>query len=338
MTDELRNELRKKLIARKLQQRRESSVNQVAAFGGGVNEALIDIAGFPVDVVNKGLSLIGLGSATPVGGSEQLKGLARSAGLVKDANVPETAGERAGRVVGASLPMFGAVGAIARTKATGGLLAPMVESFRQAPRANAAIEAVSAGGAAIGGEIGRNLGEEPELYKQIIGEIVGGIAAPSTVRIASHLPVIKIIDRVTRPLRPGAQKMIAGQMLEDVTGDRALALAKAREFNALPGTKFTLAEKINDQNLISLEQAVAKKVPGLQDDMLRNRAQTNKVIGDALKNFTGNVSGVDTKSATVQAFHSLKLRLKNAMNARMAGAVSRMQEQVRPTRDKQNHK
>lgn len=332
MTDELRNELRKKLIARKLQRRQEENMNQAAAFGGGVNQTLIDIAGFPVDIVNKGLQLIGAGSDRPVGGTRQLTDIARKAGLVKAEGLPETAGERAGRVVGASLPMFGLVGGLAKAGKSGGILAPMVEQFAAAPRATTAVEAVSAAGAAVGGEIGRQIGDEPELYKQIIGEIVGGITAPSVLRLSSKLPMAQIANRVTQPFRKGAQKKLASQILEEASGDRALSLSKAADFQALPGTRFTLAEKMDDANLIALEQAVAKKIPALQDEMLQNKARTNEAISKALTGFTGRVNGIDTKSAAVKAFHNVKTRLTNAMNARMAGAVSKMQEQIRRLR------
>jgi len=323
--DDLALDLAAKRLAK---QRVAKSLDPRSSFGTGVNKALIDIAGFPVDVANKGLNLIGLGSDRPIGGSEQLTGLAEKAGLVNAPDLPVTGYERAGRVVGASLPGFGAVGTAARMGKSGGIFAPMVESFAAKPRTTAAIEAVSAGGAAVGGEIGRSLAEDNEEIGQVVGEIIGGITAPTTVMVATKLPMVKLVDQATRPLRKGAQKKLAGSVLEDATGDRALTMAKDPGFIPLEGTKFTLGEKLNDQSLITLEQAVAKKIPALADDMVKNRAATNKAISTSLDNFTGSVSGVDTKSRTLQLFQSVKSRLKNAMNARMAGAVKRAQDKV----------
>jgi hypothetical protein len=344
MSDALESEALDIAVRRIAKKRMAANANPASSFGTGVNKALIDIVGFPVDAANAGLNLIGMGSETPIGGSKQLTGLAEKAGLVNEAGRPVTGFERAGRVVGASLPGFGVVGAAARARkgaglaietvkgarsATkpGGIFSPMVESFAAAPRTTAAIEAVSAGGAAVGGEIGRAVGDDSEVG-QIIGEIVGGIAAPTTALVATKLPMVKLIGQATRPLRPKAQKKLAAGVLEDATGDRALTLAKDPGFEPLEGTKFTLGEKLNDQNLITLEQSVAKKIPGLADDMIKNRAQTNKAISDSLNNFSGSVAGVDTKDRTVQLFQATKSRLKNAMNARMAGAVKLAQDKV----------
>ena len=328
MSDDLKNQALAIAARRIAEKRMAANANPVSSFNTGANKALIDVVGFPVDVANAGLNLVGLGSERPVGGSKHLTGLAERAGLVNEEGFPQTGFERAGRVVGASLPGFGAVGTAARMGKTGGIFAPMVESFAAAPRATTAIEAVSAGGAAVGGEIGRSLAEDNEEVGQIIGEIVGGISAPATAMIASKVPMVRLIDQATRPLRKNAQQKLAGGILQDATGDRALTLAKDPGFTPLEGTKFTLGEKLNDQNLITLEQAVAKKIPGLADDMVKNRTQTNRAIADSLNNFSGNVTGVDTRDRTVQLFHSVKARLKNAMNARMSGAVRLTQEKV----------
>jgi len=343
-------DLENALLNRALQRRREKrQIDQspAPAFAGGVNQALIDIIGFPVDIVNKGLGLIGLDTDKPFLGGEQVTGLAREAGFVKGEGLPETGAERAGRVLGSALPGFGAIGTAARVAAPAkGMLSPLIaratpsgaqfkpglqiaESFARAPRATSIIEGVSVGGAAIGGEVGRQIAEDSPEIGQLVGEIVGGIAAPTSLAVASKLPMIRLADRITQPLRPKGQKKLAGEILEEATGDRQLTLAKKPQFEPLPGTKFTLAEKIDDQNLITLEQAVASKIPSLADDMVRNKAETNKVISSALKNFTGPAPGIDTKDRTLQTFQSVSQRLKNAMKMRMVGAVKKAEDKVR---------
>ena len=233
MSDELKNQALAIAAKRIAEKRMAATANPASSFGTGVNKAVLDVVGFPMDVANAALNLIGLGSDLPVkGGSQHLTRLASEAGLVNSPERPVTGMERAGRVVGASLPGFGAIGAAAKARqgaglaietvkgvrtATkpGGIFTPMVESFAAAPRSAAAIEAVSAGGAAVGGEIGYQLAEENEEVGQIIGEIVGGITAPATAVIATKLPMIKMVDQATRPLRKGAQKKLAGKVLED---------------------------------------------------------------------------------------------------------------------------
>ena len=322
------------VAARRIAQKRmAANANPVSSFNTGVNKTLISIAGFPMDVANGALNLIGLGSELPVkGGSEHLTRLAEEAGLVNEPGRPVTGFERGGIVVGASLPGFGAVGTAARLGRTGGIFRPMVESFKAAPGKTAVIETVSAGGAATVGEAGRQLAEGNEEIGQVIGEIIGGISTPSVLMIATKLPMVKLVEKITRPLRPKSQKKIVGGILEEATGDRTLALAKKPEFIPLEGTKFTLGEKLSDQNLITLEQAVAKKVPALADDMVKNRIETNRAIFKALNE--GQVPGVDTKDRTVQLFQSIKSRLKTAMDARMAGAIKRTQDRVNLLRAK----
>ena len=79
MSDDLKNQALAIAARRIAEKRMAANANPVSSFNTGANKALIDVVGFPVDVANAGLNLVGLGSERPVGGSKHLTGLAERA-------------------------------------------------------------------------------------------------------------------------------------------------------------------------------------------------------------------------------------------------------------------
>ncbi len=325
--EERRLNLKRELVRRRLAERQKAAIPAPVQFAGGFNETLANIAGFPVDVANKALGLVGLGVERPIGGSQQLTELGREVGAIEPEGLPETGFQRAGQITAASLPAFGAVGTAARLGRTGGFFQPIVESFRQAPRAFTAQEAASVAGAATLGEVGRAATGDSDAG-QVIGEIMGGITAPAALAVAAKAPTLNIIREATRPFRKGASKQTAAQVVQGVVPDPGRTIVRSDDFQDIPGTAFTLGQKAGSDRLITLEKAVSRKVPELAEDMLQNEAQTNRALRSALNSFGERNPGQTRITATQEFFEGQKARVKNALNARMAGAVKSMRERI----------
>ena len=174
--------------------RRNKGGRLASSFAAGTYDGLAAVVGAPVDLVNSALSRIGLGSDRPVGGSDQLKDLARriSPRTVRHvfgpgrsetdrlgATASERVASRVGEEVGAGAGMFGALGAIARAgPATSAAGRALVNPIRNAPGSVAASEVASSVGA------GAAAGAAREAGADTFGELGAGFfgaAAPAAV-------------------------------------------------------------------------------------------------------------------------------------------------------------
>jgi hypothetical protein len=84
--------------------------------GTGTSEGIANMAGFPVDMVTKGLNYLGAGIEKPFGGSESIKGLLDP--FMSDVD-PQTAGQRIGRRVGQDVGAGAVAGPLAGIKSAG---------------------------------------------------------------------------------------------------------------------------------------------------------------------------------------------------------------------------
>jgi hypothetical protein len=99
--------------------RAAASTNLVEQVGTGTSEGIANMAGFPVDMVTKGLNLIpGVDIQKPVGGSESLQGLLDP--FMSDVG-PQTAGQRIGRRVGQDVGAGAVAGPLAGVGSVGGM-------------------------------------------------------------------------------------------------------------------------------------------------------------------------------------------------------------------------
>lgn len=290
--------------------------NPIADFGSGANETLIAVAGYPVDLTNKLMGIVGLGSEEPIGGSAWMSRIAQESRLINSPELPENGPERFGKIFASAVPGIGVVGGLARASS---LAVPILQGFRNAPKTFAALEAVSAAGAGIGGEIGRTKNEVGE----IIGQILGGVSSPYIVTTLGKFPTFRLLRRASRPFTKGGAKQSGAEVVQRGVNDRQLTVSLAEQADILPEARKTmsLGAQAGSSRLIALEKAVAKKLPELSDDMARNEAETNIAVKKALES-RGDIDN------TVSFFETQRMRVKNALNARMAAAVQKMDESI----------
>jgi hypothetical protein len=159
---------------------------------GAFNEGLADVAGFPVDLVNGGLNLLGLPvSDRPVLGSEWIRdGLHRAGiGQFDDRFTPRSGLERytqaAARGVGQAVVPFGGMTAAAgRSVAQGASAATRASAARSAAR-NLLADAARRPGVAAAAELGAGVGSGTggqvaadyapgNRWAQMAGQMIGG--------------------------------------------------------------------------------------------------------------------------------------------------------------------
>ena len=302
----------RRLAAQELaQEELSSSRNPISDFGSGVNKTLLSVATFVPDLSSKLMGLVT--GQEPYDFNQKAEEIAGDIGLVNQ-GMPESRAERVGKIAGTAIPGIGAIGGLAKASS---LTAPILQGFRAAPKTFATTEAVSAIGSGIGGEIGREQGETQEL----IGQVVGGIAAPYTLSTLAKMPTFRLLRKASKPFTKTGAKDVAGGVVQKGVKDKALTVNLANEANLLPGEKLTLGGKAGSSRLLSLEKAVARKLPEIADEMSKNEAETNRVIRNALK------TGGDIDN-TVMFFEAQKFRVENALRARMAGAVKKANKSI----------
>jgi hypothetical protein len=206
----------------------------------GANEGVAGALGTPVDLINAGLSEIGIGSEYPIGGSQSMKDLFQllSGGNAISDVPPQTTGQqilrRTTQEVGGAVPLALGMAVAAPQRAISAaptilnagrnVLADIGTAYRAAPGKFAASEAAAAaGGGAAAGTTSLAFPDNAtaETIAQLVGSLGGGLAANTVERLTTKTQ--------KGPLTPEALKSAAGDLFDDV-----------RQANmAFPSTSFT---------------------------------------------------------------------------------------------------
>ena len=193
----------------------------------GVNEGIAGALGTPIDLLNKGLGMVGMSSDYPVGGSQSLKDLfqAMTGGTAISDVPPQTTAQkiarRGGQEVGSALPMAATMAVSAPTAVANAapsvlnagrqLWSDVGTAFRDAPGKFMANEAAAAaGGGAAAGAVEQAFPDNPtaETIAQLVGGLGGSLAANTVERLATRLP--------KGPQSVADLKAAAGDLFDDV--------------------------------------------------------------------------------------------------------------------------
>lgn len=293
----------------------------VRNFGEGANVGIAQTFGAPVDLVNKGLSYIGLGSDTPVGGSQWLQN------RMEDVNIPASevrgAAGQVGQVVGASTAALPAiVGPFLRgaTSVQMGAQAPATSLVRgigesaagtalRNPGRFMAAETGLATAAGFGGVAAENaMPDVPNA--RTYGELAGGLAPAGLVGLTSAatrvMPGVNAGRNIVSSLTPGGGRRRAVDRLrgtfddpENVTTWRPDVLEEAR---------LTPAQATESPRTLSLERSVMDATDELRtarDGQLRD---LNETVNKA---FT--LSPDSTDATTQYLRNTIEQRINNAV-------------------------
>lgn len=296
--------------------------------GGGFLRGVANIVGLPADAANKLAEVSGLGdvlgaSPDPIGGSQSIqRGIASLGGPQPGEELPAPGVARVGEEVGAASVPFGIVGGIARTARKGNMIIrPILESFRQAPKTTAAVEAGSAVGAGAGAAIAQGVAPESP-GAEIVGQLLGGFASPIAVTSRS-IPGISGVRRVAGAFTPGGARRGATERLTNIVEDPEAAAA------ALAGPRrgvgeLTPAQETGDQGLLRVERALMAKDPEIEDRVLAARAATREAAEDAAQEV-----GSDVPIDRARDFFEDRLeRLNQAIGLRASQALESAQRRA----------
>lgn len=281
-------------------------------FFGGFNQGLAQVAGAPVDLVNAGLNVVGLGTERPFLGSrmlmEGMQGVRDVAADVGNQVAPGTfteapdplaaggmfargpdtaAGElvnRIGREVGASsLPAAGILAAargVPVTRAAPTLSQTFLDPIRRTP------------GRALGGETAAAVGAGTGAYiaseavpgspaAEMLGQIAGGFA-PTVLANTPTALAGRAAAVVRSRVSDEAQREAARGVVRDFMGERLTTQARegmqegARLAEEIPGFSPSLAERTGSPGLVRKQEELEGRMAGTELDAATARRLANE--------------------------------------------------------------
>lgn len=267
------------------------------ATASGFNRGVARTLGAPVDLVNAGLSAVGLGSDRPVGGSDFLIDQMQDVGIGRDVRPAVRPFQVAGEVAGAGASMAAVPLAAARvpaaagqalaTPSTTGAVRTIVDTAARNPGRFAATELSATGGAAVGG--GAAAAAFPgNNVAQVAGEIAGGVTSPTAIvtRVAGRIS--DDFRRGFQTLTPAGQEAAAGREIRGLltrsgedADDVAATLAGGSEFG------LTSAAASESPTLLALERSLITKDPQasniLREQYEAARGNLNETLAAAVR-------------------------------------------------------
>lgn len=329
-------------ISARHNRRRSTDIQKASAAAKGFNVgALSDVVGFPVDLVNAGLSTIGLGSEVPFGGSEFIRrGLtAGGMGYMDEQDLPQDqralarGGRTAGQIVGSAAPVFGAARTLSPAQAlmqsapkqssyTGSNVvkklmdtedaraikqigSEMVKSTARNPGQMAAIEGGSAYGAGQARMIAENVAPGDELTGTL-AELAGGIVSP--------------IALARKPLERGKQfaDAFSESGRERAASNKVIEILREQNPSISDDELLSLARQLRESD------SVGRTAQVTENEAARRTftAIDNKLIADA---------GDEAKTAiqnqnknTIAAFNRKIKKMQNSGNPEMVKEAARL--------------
>lgn len=267
------------------------TTDYIAGTAGGFNEGLLNMLGFPVDAANAVLSVIGLDSDKPVGGSKWLRDQVPNEFFPPSPDNPAGRfSRRVGQELGAAaLPAMGAIKAAksvsdvvrmgvmpsqratALGRATENALAPIARS----PGKFAALEATSALGSGVGAGVAQEFAPG-NPWAEIAGQVVGGMA-PTALTVGPTGLAVRAGRSAWSRFSPKAQARAGMREAQDVIGKELTDSARQslgeadRLRERAPGFNPTLGEATGSPSLLAQQRALESQVSGADLEALAQR-------------------------------------------------------------------
>tara|TARA_R100001163_G_scaffold27533_2_gene22275 strand:+ start:5796 stop:8495 length:2700 start_codon:yes stop_codon:yes gene_type:complete len=309
-------------ISAKVGTRKSSDLAKASAYAKGFNVgSLSDVLGFPVDLVNTGLGVVGLGSETPFGGSESIRRALTAGGmgymdeqdLPKDQRALARGGRTTGQVVGSAAPIFGAARRLTPAQAlmqptpskSATIVPEIVRKTARSPGQMATME----GASAVGAGQARMIAEDVAPGNELVGtlsEVAGGVLSP--------------VALAAKPMEMGKQFLNrfseAGR--ERAAASKTLEILRQQNPNITDDQISGIAKQLRDA------EGPGRTAQVTQDELARKTftAMDNKLIADASDEAKTAIQNQNKK--TIEAFNRKIRKMQNSGNPEMVKEAARL--------------
>ena len=307
-------------ISAKFKARRSTDLQKAEAAAKGFNVgSLREVLGYPVDLVNTGLGVVGLGSEAPFGGSESIRRALTAGGMgyMDEQDLPEDqralarGGRTVGQVVGSAAPIFGAASRLSpaqlamQSAPSKSVVKEMVKSTARNPGQMAAIEGASALGAGQARLIAENIAPGDEITGTI-AEVAGGLLSPIAV--------------TKKPLEMGKQfaDRFSESGRERAASNKAIEILRKQNPNITDDQISGIAKQLRDA------EEAGRTAQVTQNELARKTftAMDNKLIADASDEAKTAVQNQNKK--TLEAFNRKIRKMQNSGNPMMVEEAARI--------------
>ena len=267
-----------------------TEVSTPTAFVQGARAGLTDLvstfAGAPVDLVQHGITALTGRKVDPFGGSRSIRRGLENIGIAPDVDEEELPPTQrpayvAGEVVGGSLPFIAAP----YTAPARGVLKPVVETARQAPKRFLAAEASAVTGAAAGGA-GAEFVDPGDPVTRLLAELGGGMLSPAALMARYGKKTgDKIKDVVTSFSKTGREQK-AAEVLQDIisaSGENIDDVVSRLQSADIEGVKLTAGQKTGSPALLAMEKKLAassSRFEGEAEDLASNSLKQLRELTD----------------------------------------------------------
>lgn len=278
------------------------ALDYVSGALGGFNTGLAGMAGLPVDLVNAGLGLVGLGSERPLGGSASIRagmdavrggistatGIGSEDGTLFEEGPDDELGRltnRVGQEIGAaSLPAAGilaaARGVPQAVQGAPSLARTFLDRIARTPGRALAGETAAAAGAGAGAAILVEAYPDSPVAEQL-GQLAGGFM-PTVLANTPSMIAGRVANMARSRLSSEAQREAARGVVRDFMGDQMTTGARegmesgARLSQEIPGFNPSLAERTGSPGLVRKQEDLEARMAGTDLDAAIARRIANE--------------------------------------------------------------
>lgn len=354
----------------KLSEETSSIYSKIAQFPRGTLKGIANVVGFPVDMVNSGLALLGISSDTPFMGSKMLKDTLLVKGLE-----PKTKSERmisrTSQAIGENL-----VGLLLPTLA-GGRFASVIQKqamtsaglnsgfnktisskvlqfvndlnkvFLANPQKALMIEsAIATSGGVTAAQLEEIFPENRELAGAV-GEIIGSLGPVATMKVAQGVKkgvgsLASLIPSETTVKKAVGDELIRSQSGLPTFDNKAIQAQKVAQDLGLDktGAKFTYAEETMDPGLIAKERMMQRSSPEFAGRYKEHETLINEAIQqkkEAMLDEFGKVGAPEVKrpvEADLLRREGIESKRINVIGKELDTAKQKLQKQLDTSQDK----
>lgn len=283
----------------------------------------------PAGVVGAILRAGGYNADTqPIGGSASISSLMRRANIApREGEQPQTLGAKVLQGVGQAaggLPVMGgaAAGAAGLDGALGNAASSVLDSIGTSPTRMIGADLASGAGSGFGGAAANEIAPDNKTA-EVIGQLLGGLAVPAAASAVSSPVklVTKLVKSTVFPFTETGGTIRAENRLKSLVPDPEAA---AKTLDEPSITNISPAQKIGDDRLLSLENAVRDNDVHI-DAKFRQNNQDN---ANALKQEVNNIRGDGNVADTQGAIGVRQEQLGSLLDQRIAQAQAKADQAV----------
>ena len=310
----------KRLQLLKAQQAADSSGTTLIGLAQSFNKGVVDLINLPSELINLPLGAMGAPTIPTEGFRQQVADV----GLTAQPGEEETGFlNRSAEILGASVIPAAAIQVKGAQVLKAGIPAAqrtvtqhLTATTAQSPRASAALDIASSGGAGIGGEVASNLTDEPNLIT--LGEIAGGFTFPAVAAVSRFVgkPAISKIQETIVPFTKAGAEPRAARRLQSLSSD---PVGEARIID--PQSPVSPARQTGNPRLIALEKVVLDLNPELE-------AKFTKELNGALEASRVRAAEFGGADRTREVLKNGQEHLVELVNLRAATAAQSAQARI----------